>query len=68
MRDCLSAVWRKGTKDVKVVSRRIRTQIHYRMIRTGFFIGNGEQLVFFRFPSREELETVHYEWWRSAQC
>lgn len=67
LRDCLSAVWRKGSKDVKVVSRRIRTQIHYRMIRSGFYVGNGKQMVFYRFPSNEELETVHYEWWRSAQ-
>ena len=67
LRDCLSAVWRKGTKDVKVVSRRIRTQIHYRMIRSGFYLGNSEQMVFYPFPSRDDLETIHYEWWRSAQ-
>ncbi len=67
LRDCLSAVWLKGSKDVKVVSRRIRTQIHYRMIRSGFYIGNGESMVHYAFPSNEALETVHYEWWRSAQ-
>lgn len=67
MRDCLSAVWRKGTKDVKVVSRRIRTQIHYRMIRSGFYIGNQKSMVHYAFPSLEELESTHYDWWRSAQ-
>lgn len=67
LRDCLNSVWRKGSKDVKVVSRRIRAQIFYRMIKTGFYIGEGDNMVCYPFPSLEELETTHYEWWRSAQ-
>ena len=67
LRDCLHAVWLKGSKDVKVVNRRIRAQIFYRMIKSGFYIGGGKELVYYPFPSIEELESTHYEWWRSAQ-
>jgi hypothetical protein len=67
LRDCLNSVWHKGAKDVKVVTRQAPQQIHYRMIRNGVYCGNGSDPVFYPFPSIDELETKHYEWWRSAQ-
>lgn len=67
LRDCLSAVWKKGTKDVKVVSRKMVPKIPYRMIQSGLYLGNRESMICYKFPKNEELETVYYEWWRSAQ-
>ena len=67
LRDCLSSVWKKGSKDVKVVNRFLRRQIHFRMICRGFFVGGGDEMLFYPMPSKQDMETVHYEWWRSAQ-
>jgi hypothetical protein len=67
LRDCLLAVWRKGTKDVKVVTRKIHHAVPYRMIESGIYIGSGTQAVHFPFPDPSELENRYYEWWRSAQ-
>lgn len=67
LRDCLASVWRKGTKDVKVVNRFFRRQIHFRMIRRGFYVGGGNQMLYYPMPPKDAMETIHYEWWRSAQ-
>jgi hypothetical protein len=67
LRDCLMSVWKKGAKDIKVVNRRTRFALPYRMIRSGVYVGSGSELVHFPFPKEEELENRYYEWWRSAQ-
>ena len=35
-------------------------------IRGGFYIGDQESFLYYPMPGMEELETVHYAWWRSA--
>lgn len=50
----------------KIVDRVHTVEYPYRMIDSGIYIGNREELVFFPLPSREKLRNEYYRWWRSA--
>ena len=65
LRHSLTALETK-TVDAKMVNRTEPATFSYRTIKSGIFVGNREDLVFFPFPSSEELRTHHYRWWRSA--
>lgn len=65
LRDCLMQVSSKGGKNNKVLMRSV-SEIPYRMIRSGFFIGCGKDMLFYPMPSVADLEEKHYDWWRSA--
>jgi len=65
-RNCLLELKTK-TVTIKMVDRIHRTAFHYRTVKSGFFLGNACQMLFFPMPSIEELKTEHYRWWRSAQ-
>ena len=56
----------KTGKKTKIVDRRFQIQGLGRGIKNGFFIGDREKMLFFRFPSHEELERNHHTWLRSA--
>lgn len=63
--DCLNELKSKDKK-MKVVSRHPRVPGFYRTIDRGFYVGEGDNLLFYPFPTLEELETLHHVWWRSA--
>ena len=65
LRDCLMQVSSKGGKNSKVLLR-TTSEVPYRMIRSGFFIGEGSKMLFYPMPSIAELEDKHYDWWKSA--
>ena len=67
MRDCMRELKAKPNKLMKTVVRNLHQDLLYRTLRGGFFVattGNGFR--FFPMPTREELETTYYPWWRSA--
>jgi len=67
MRDCMRELRAKPNKLMKTVVRNLHQDLLYRTLRGGFFVattGNGFR--FFPMPTREELETTYYPWWRSA--
>jgi hypothetical protein len=70
LRDCLTRL--KSTKErlTKTVIRQYKSELSYRTVKDGFFIGEKENYLFYPFPSIEELEDKYYYWWRSAlvQC
>lgn len=66
LRDCLVGALEHPERPTKTVVRCSGGALLYRTIEGGFFVGDQQQFRFYRFPSREELETVHYVWWRSA--
>jgi len=66
LRDCLRELHHTYAKPNKTVLRQIRQDVLFRTIRGGFFLGDQNDLLYFPLPSREELETTHYAWWRSA--
>ncbi|MCA9969395.1 MAG: hypothetical protein KC425_04220 [Anaerolineales bacterium] len=50
----------------KIVNRVESVQFPYRMIQSGLFIGRPEALAYYPLPSRDELRSQYYRWWRSA--
>ena len=36
----------------------------YSLIRHGFWFAAGTDLLFYPMPSRQEMESRHYDWWR----
>ncbi len=54
------------TVHTKMVDRVHTVEYPYRMIESGIFIGNTDELAFFPLPPREELRNKYYRWWRSA--
>jgi hypothetical protein len=65
LRECLMDLKFK-TVHTKMVNRVEPATFPYRTIKSGVFVGNKEQLIYFPMPSQEELRTQHYRWWRSA--
>lgn len=54
------------TKENKLVLRPQSSDFLYRMVSSGFYIGNGEELASFPMPSHDELRRDHSQWWRTA--
>lgn len=56
------------TKNVhtKIVDRVHTVEYPYRMIDSGIYVGNTDELVFFPLPERDKLRNEYYRWWRSA--
>jgi hypothetical protein len=68
LRDCLRELNQKPGKPTKVTVRNVSDDVLYRTIQGGFYAGQGRALKYFPMPSLAELESVHHEWWRSAQA
>ena len=66
LRDCLRELRHTYAKPNKTVIRHMKQDFLFRTIRGGFFVGDQASIVYFPVPTKEELETVHYAWWRSA--
>lgn len=66
LRDCLIKLAESEERTTKTVLRYLRGEMAYRTIRDGFFVGAGENMKFYPFPSIERLENEYFTWWRSA--
>jgi len=66
LRQCLTQLSTK-TVDAKMVNRTEPATFPYRTLESGIFLGNRVNLLFFPFPTLEELRADHYRWWRSAR-
>jgi len=66
VRDCLLDVVRHSEKHTKTVDRIHPQECRYRCIKTGFYLGDQDRMLHYPFPSREELETKYFSWWRYA--
>lgn len=56
----------KGGKDSKMVHRVHSMEFPYRMVKKGFYLGNGADLAFYPMISHQVLRDKHLQWWRSA--
>jgi hypothetical protein len=54
------------TKQTKLVMRAHTAEFPYRMVKNGFFVGNGPQLSYYPMPKPEVLRRDHALWWRLA--
>ncbi len=66
LRDCLRELLTKTDKTTKQVDRALSGEVLYRTVKNGFFVGDGEDMLYYPLPPREQLEREYYEWWRSA--
>ena len=66
LRDCLLGLKYDPNKKTKVVMRHLQQDVLFRTVRSGFFVGDKEHLLYYPMPSLEELELNHHPWWRSA--
>jgi len=66
LRDCLIKLAESEERTTKTVLRSMRGQLAYRTIKDGFFVGEGDRMKFYPFPSIEKLENEYFTWWRSA--
>lgn len=65
LRECLVELKQK-TITSKMVDRVHPVEFPYRMIKTGLYVGNRDELAYYPLPSRDELRGQYYRWWRSA--
>jgi hypothetical protein len=66
IRDCLVELATKG-KTTKTINRIQHEHIPYRCVKKGFFVGDQTGILYYPFPSREEMQKHHHDWWRSAE-
>jgi hypothetical protein len=66
LRDCLRELRHTYAKPNKTVIRQMKQDVLFRTIRGGFYLGDQESCRYFPLPSKQELETTYYPWWRSA--
>ncbi len=66
IRDCLHELQPNGEKQTKTIDRVGRQGLIYRCVHTGFYVGDQEGVLYYPYPSREELEDKYYVWWRCA--
>ncbi len=65
LRSCLLELTNKQ-KTTKTVNRIQSGNISYDVVKSGYFVGDNNSLLYYPFPSVEELEANHHDWWRSA--
>jgi hypothetical protein len=63
IRNCLVEL---ETKRTKTVDRVPGHAVLYRCIKSGFFVGDQTNVLYFPYPTREQMETVYHVWWRCA--
>jgi hypothetical protein len=54
------------TKQNKLVHRVHSLEFPFRMVKQGFYVGVGPELVFYPMPAQQVLRRDHANWWRSA--
>jgi hypothetical protein len=56
------------TKQTKTVDRAAQQNLPFRCIKqgSGFFLGDANTIIYYPFPSKEELEGKYNVWWRCA--
>lgn len=64
LRDCLEILRGEYEKHMKTVQRVFSGELLYRTIATGFYVGSGEEIVFYPYPGMNELENINYEFFR----
>ena len=66
IRNCVIELKESRDKETKTVNRVHSHQFLYRTIKGGIFLGEGDRMIWYPFPSMDELKNKYYSWWRSA--
>jgi len=65
LRQCLRELPSRE-KTAKTVNRIYPKHVPYRVVESGFFVGHADSVLYYPFPSAEQMQKDHYMWWRSA--
>jgi len=65
LRDCLEILKGEYEKRMKTVQRIFSGLLLYRTIKSGFYIGAKDEIIFYPYPSMKELEDINYEFFRA---
>lgn len=65
LRDCLEILKGEYEKHMKTVQRIFSGTLLYRTIETGFYVGSGDDIVYYPYPKMSELENINYEFFRA---
>jgi hypothetical protein len=64
LRDCLDTL-RDEDKMMKTVVRFYNSSLFYRSIESGFYVGDKNDMIYYRYPSMSEFEDINFEFFRS---
>ncbi len=53
-------------KTTKTVARSYELNHAWLHIKNGYYVGDKDNILYYPFPSPEELDSKHHDWWRSA--
>jgi len=65
LRDCLEILKNEEGKAMKTVQRFYHGSLLFRTIQSGFYVGDKENILFYRYPTMTELEDINYEFLRA---
>jgi len=65
LRDCLEILRGEYEKHMKTVQRVFSGQLLYRTIKSGFYVGAQDEIIFYPYPTMKELEDINYEFFRA---
>jgi len=65
LRDCLEIIKTEEMKQMKTVQRIYTGALLYRTIETGFYVGAVNDIVFYPYPTMQEIEKMNYEFFRA---
>lgn len=65
LRDCLEIIRGEYAKHMKTVNRIFNGELLYRTIAEGFYIGEKDELLYYPYPSMQEIEKMNYNFFRT---
>jgi hypothetical protein len=64
LRDCLETL-KDDQKQMKTVLRFYKGELLYRSVETGYYLGDKDSMLFYRYPTMAELENINYDFLRT---
>jgi hypothetical protein len=65
LRDCLEVIKGEYEKHMKTVNRLFTGELLYRTIDSGFYVGAGDNILYYPYPKMSELEKMNYNFFRT---
>jgi hypothetical protein len=65
LKDCLEALTGEYEKKMKTVQRVFSGSLLFRTIESGFYVGSKDEIVFYPYPTLDEIKNINYEFYRS---
>jgi len=65
LRDCLEIIKGEYEKHMKTVNRIFTGELLYRTIDSGFYVGAGDDILYYPYPKMAELEKMNYNFFRT---